>query len=130
MGEGRFELKAVIDGETRVKLERLKFLLSYKNPSMGYGELLGNLLDLGLKKHDPSLRGKKPSQKLSASEQSDRSASEQSDRSLGAKIKAPAQALRLRPQSGSAPGSGKNAGSALGSKGKPAGSALGLEENK
>ncbi len=80
LGEGRFELKAVIDGETRGKLERLKFLLSHKNPSMGYGELLGNLLDLGLKKHDPSLRGKKPSQKLSASEQSDRSASERPDR--------------------------------------------------
>ncbi len=204
LGEGRFELKAVIDGETRGKLERLKFLLSHKNPSMGYGELLGNLLDLGLKKHDPSLRGKKPSQKPSESEQSDRSESEQSDRSeseqsdrseseqsdrseseqsdrseseqsdrseseqsdrseseqsnrsaserpdrsasahsdwsLGAKIKAPAQALRLRPQSGSAPGPGnskdsapgseKSGGSALGSKGKPAGSAPGLEENK
>ncbi len=147
LGEGRFELKAVIDGETRGKLERLKFLLSHKNPSMGYGELLGAVLDLGLKKHDPSLRGKKPSQKLSASEQSDRSASEQSDRSaseqsdrsLGAKIKAPAQALRLRPQSGSAPGPGnsknsapgpeKSGGSALGSKGKPAGSAPGLGKN-
>ncbi len=139
LGEGRFELKAVIDGETRGKLERLKFLLSHKNPFMGYGELLGNLLDLGLKKHDPSLRGKKPSQKLSESEQSDRSASEQSDRSLGAKIKAPAQASRLRPQSGSAPGPGnsknsvtgpeKSGGSALGSKGKPAGSASGLGKN-
>ena len=147
LGEGRFELKAVIDGETRGKLERLKFLLSHKNPSMGYGELLGNLLDLGLKKHDPSLRGKKPSQKLSASEQSDRSASEQSDRSasahsdrsLGAKIKAPAQASLLRPQSGSAPGPGnsknsvtgpeKSGGSAPGSKGKPAGAAPGLGKN-
>ncbi len=144
LGEGRFELKAVIDGETRGKLERLKFLLSHKNPSMGYGELLGNLLDLGLKKHDPSLRGKKPSQKLSESERLDRSASARpdrgeserpdrdeserpdrsasahSDRSLGAKIKAPAQALRLRPQSGSAPGSGENKLPQGGTIGRPA----------
>ena len=41
LGEGRFELKAVIDGETRGKLERLKFLLSHKNPSMGYGSCWG-----------------------------------------------------------------------------------------
>ena len=62
LGEGMFEIKAVIDADNHRKLEKLKFLLSHQNPSMGYGDLLGLLLDLGLQKYDPSLCGQKPFQ--------------------------------------------------------------------
>ena len=94
LGEGLFEVKAVIDEANHRKLEKLKFLLSHQNPSMGYGDLLGILLDLGLQKHDPSLRGQKPSQNRKK-----------------AKIKAAAEAEESR---GSAPGPGASGGSAPG----------------
>ena len=95
LGEGMFEVKAVIDEANHRKLEKLKFLLSHQNPSMGYGDLLGILLDLGLQKYDPSRRAQqKPSQNRK-----------------GAKIKAAAEA---EENSGSAPGQAAGRGSAPG----------------
>ena len=53
LGNGKVEIKAVVDVGCHKALEDLKFLLSHRNPSMGYGELLGILSDLGLREHDP-----------------------------------------------------------------------------
>ena len=57
LGEGKWELKAVIDEGCERGLEELKRLLSHTNPSMTYGELVGRLVQEGLDRHDPGRRG-------------------------------------------------------------------------
>ena len=57
LGEGKWELKAVIDDECERGLEELKRLLSHTNPSMTYGELVGRFVKEGLDRYDPSRRG-------------------------------------------------------------------------
>ena len=56
LGKGRVEIKAVIDEECHKNLQELKSLLSHKNPSLSYGELLSILSKEALKKHDPRRR--------------------------------------------------------------------------
>ena len=64
LGKGKLEIKIVIDEECHKRLEKLKNLLSHKNPSLSYGELLSILSQEGLKKHDLRKRNtKKKSQK-------------------------------------------------------------------
>ena len=53
LGKGKVEIKVVIDESCHKKLEELKNLLSHKNPSLSYGELLSILTDEALEKHDP-----------------------------------------------------------------------------
>ena len=53
LGKGKVEIKVVIDESCHKKLEELKSLLSHKNPSLSYGELLFILTDEALEKHDP-----------------------------------------------------------------------------
>ena len=53
LGKGRVEIKVVIDESCHKKLEELKGLLSHKNLSLSYGELLSILSDEALEKHDP-----------------------------------------------------------------------------
>ena len=53
LGKGKVEIKAVIDESCHKKLEELKNLLSHKNPSLSYGELLSILSEEALEKHDP-----------------------------------------------------------------------------
>ena len=57
LGEGKVEMKAVIDLGCYRKLEELKNLLSHRTPVMSNGELLGILSDLGLQKYDPRKKG-------------------------------------------------------------------------
>ena len=57
LGEGKWELKAVIDEGCERGLAELKRLLSHTNPSMTYGELVGRLVQEGLDRHDPGRRG-------------------------------------------------------------------------
>ena len=67
LGEGKVEVKIVIDEVCYKKLEELKNLLSHKNPTLSYGELLLILSEEGLKKHDPRKRNtKKKSKKTQA----------------------------------------------------------------
>ena len=54
LGEGRWELKAVIDAECQRGLEQLKGLLSHVDPRMTVGQLVGRLVSEGLDRHDPS----------------------------------------------------------------------------
>ena len=112
LGEGMFELKAVIDAGNHRKLEKLKFLLSHQNPSMGYGDLLGILLDLGLQKYDPSLRSQKSSQSRKETKAEAAAAAQSGEDSGARENKAPA--LGQRAGSGSAPGQGAGHGSAPG----------------
>ena len=54
LGNGRYELKAVIDEDTQQGLEQLKGLLSHVDPRMSVGQLVGRLVQDALDRHDPS----------------------------------------------------------------------------
>ena len=47
------EIKVVIDEQCHKELEKLKNLLSHKNPALSYGELISILSKEAVKKHDP-----------------------------------------------------------------------------
>ncbi len=54
LGDGRYELKAVIDAECHRALERLRGLLSHMDQYMTLGQLVGRLAREGLDRHDPT----------------------------------------------------------------------------
>ena len=56
IGKSKIELKIVIDENTHKNLEKLKHLLSHKNPNMSYGELISILSEIGINKYDPRRR--------------------------------------------------------------------------
>ena len=56
LGNGRYELKALIDAECQRGLEQLAGLLSHVNPRMTVGQLVGRLVREALDRHDPSRR--------------------------------------------------------------------------
>ena len=53
LGKGKVAVKIVIDEKCHQELEKLKNLLSHKNPNLSYGELISILSKEALKKHDP-----------------------------------------------------------------------------
>ena len=53
LGKDKVEVKIVIDEKCHKELEKLKNLLSHKNPNLSYGELISILSKEALKKHDP-----------------------------------------------------------------------------
>ena len=53
LNKDQMEIKLSLDKNAYDSLERLKSLLSHKNPNMSYRELFKILLELGLNKHDP-----------------------------------------------------------------------------
>ena len=56
LGNGRYELKALIDAECQRGLEQLTGLLSHVDPRMTVGQLVGRLVREALDRHDPSRR--------------------------------------------------------------------------
>ena len=56
LGNGRYELKALIDAECQRGLEQLTGLLSHVDPHMTVGQLVGRLVQEALDRHDPSRR--------------------------------------------------------------------------
>ena len=54
LGDGRYELKAVIDADCQQGLEHLRGLLSHVNPRMTVGQLVGRIVQEALDRHDPS----------------------------------------------------------------------------
>ena len=54
LGDGRWELKAVIDGECQRGLQRLRELLSHVDPHLTFGQLVGRLVREGVERYDPS----------------------------------------------------------------------------
>ena len=54
LGDGRYELKATIDGQCRQGLEQLRGLLSHVDPRMTMGQLVGRVVQEALDRHDPS----------------------------------------------------------------------------
>ena len=54
LGDGRYELKAMIDAECQQGLEQLRGLLSHVDPRMTMGQLVGRLVREALDRHDPS----------------------------------------------------------------------------
>ena len=53
LGKGKVEIKVIIDEQCHKELEKLKNLLSHRNPALSYGELISILSKEALKKHDP-----------------------------------------------------------------------------
>ena len=54
LGDGRYELKAVIDADCQQGLEHLRGLLSHVDPRMTVGQLVGRIVREALDRHDPS----------------------------------------------------------------------------
>ena len=54
LGDGRYELKAVIDADCQQGLEHLRGLLSHVDPRMTVGQLVGRVVQEALDRHDPS----------------------------------------------------------------------------
>ena len=54
LGDGRYELKAVIDADCHEGLEHLRGLLSHVDPRMTIGRLVGRIVQEALDRHDPS----------------------------------------------------------------------------
>ena len=54
LGDGRYELKAVIDADCQQGLEHLRGLLSHVDPRMTVGQLVGRIVKEALDRHDPS----------------------------------------------------------------------------
>jgi len=54
LGDGRYELKAVIDADCQEGLEQLRGLLSHVDPRMTVGQLVGRIVQEALDRHDPS----------------------------------------------------------------------------
>ena len=54
LGNGRWELKAVIDAECQRGLQQLRELLSHVDPHLTVGQLVGRLVQEGLERYDPS----------------------------------------------------------------------------
>ncbi len=71
LGEGRWELKAVIDAECQRGLEQLRGLLSHVDPHMTLGQLVGRLVEEGLDRHDPGRprRVRRPARRPAGAEQ-------------------------------------------------------------
>ena len=53
LGNGRWELRAVIDGECRHGLEKLQMLRSHQDPHLTLGALMARLVRDGLERYDP-----------------------------------------------------------------------------
>ena len=54
LGDGRWELKAVIDAERQRGLQKLRELLSHVDPHLTFGQLVGRLVREGVARYDPS----------------------------------------------------------------------------
>ena len=54
LGNGRWELKAVVDAECQRGLQRLRELLSHVDPHLTVGQLVGRLVREGVARYDPS----------------------------------------------------------------------------
>ena len=54
LGDGRWELKAVIDAECQRGLQQLRELLSHVDPHLTVGQLVGRLVREGVERYDPS----------------------------------------------------------------------------
>ncbi len=54
LGDGRYDLKAVIDADCQQGLEQLRGLLSHVDPRMTIGHLVGRIVQEALDRHDPS----------------------------------------------------------------------------
>ena len=54
LGDGRYELKAVIDADCQHGLEQLRGLLSHVDPRMTVGQLVGRIVQEARDRHDPS----------------------------------------------------------------------------
>ena len=59
LDKNQIEIKFTLNKNAYENIERLKHLLSHKNPNMSYQELFSILAEMGLKKYDPRQKLKK-----------------------------------------------------------------------
>ena len=60
LGNGRYEMKVVIDAECHRALEQIRGLISHVDPHMTLGQLVGRLAREGLDRHDPARPPRRP----------------------------------------------------------------------
>ena len=60
LGNGRYEMKVVVDAECHRALEQLRGLISHVDPHMTLGQLVGRLAREGLDRHDPARPPRRP----------------------------------------------------------------------
>ena len=90
LGKGKVEIKVVIDEKCHKDLEKLKNLLSHKNPSLSYGELISILSKEALKKHDPKEKNtRRKKQEKIQKKKSSLPKSELTNKSIGSATSAP-----------------------------------------
>ena len=88
LGDGRWELKAVIDAECQRGLQQLRELLSHVDPHLTVGQLVGRLVREGLERYDPSRprRRKRKSDSISDERPSGTAGREAADRVAAAAV--------------------------------------------
>ena len=59
LGEDRFTLKCTIDGECQQGLVQLKGLLSHLDPELSWGTVVARLVQDGIRRYDPRVRGRR-----------------------------------------------------------------------
>ena len=76
LGDGRWELKAVIDSACQRGIEQLRALLSHVDPHLTLGQLVERLVQDGLKRYDPGRppRGRRGGRRKASSGQAPESA--------------------------------------------------------
>ena len=82
LGNGKIELRVVLDEKALQQLEELKALFAHKNPNLSFGSLLSVLSKEGLEKHNPLWKGTSPQ----SIEKKDSTKTEASNTSLDKKL--------------------------------------------
>ena len=59
LGEDRFTLKCTINGECQQGLVQLKGLLSHLDPALSWGTVVARLVQDGIRRYDPRVRGRR-----------------------------------------------------------------------
>ena len=93
LGKGKVEIKMVIDEQCYKELEKLKNLLSHRNPKLSYGELISILSKEAVKKHDPGEKNTRHRKEEKVQENPSVKNQEFKDKSAGLAV---TFALRLR----------------------------------
>ena len=97
LGDGRWELKAVIDAECQRGLQQLRELLSHVDPHLTVGQLVGRLVREGVERYDPSRPPRR--QRRKSDPASDECAAETAGREMAGRVAAAAESPRRAEKS-------------------------------
>ena len=97
LGDGRWELKAVVDAECQRGLQQLRELLSHVDPHLTFGQLVGRLVREGVERYDPSRPPRRKRRKSDPA--SDECAAETAGRETTDRVAAAAESPRRAEKS-------------------------------